>query len=181
MKQSSAKLLVFSAGGIPFYEIFRFPFTRSDWILPVWKGTEWKLGPFIKTREHGRFFSIKVYRDRLILSIDNNASREDRIITALETRYLSRWLGPMISASRPSFDPRRSDWKVITRPIPRKDTFEINSKTGRGRFHAGTSTITTPIRSLAMIRRGLITRAIRLKQNYTTTTWNTRTSRIGRW
>lgn len=85
MKQSSAKLLVFSAGGIPFYEIFRFPFTRSDWILPVWKGTEWKLGPFIKTREHGRFFSIKVYRDRLILSIDNNASREDRIITALET------------------------------------------------------------------------------------------------
>lgn len=86
-----------------------------------------------------------------------------------------------VSASRPSFDPRRSDWKVITRPIPRKDTFEINSKTGRGRFHADTSTITTPIRSLAMIRRGLITRAIRLKQNYTTTTWNTRTSRIGRW
>ena len=85
LKQSSAKLLVFSAGEYPFYEIFRFPFTRPDWILPVWKGTEWKLGPFIKTREHGRFFSIKVYRDRSILSIDNNASRGDRIITAPET------------------------------------------------------------------------------------------------
>lgn len=76
----------FPPGEYPFYEIFRFPFTRPDWILFAgWKGTEWKLGPFIKTREHGRFFSIKVYRDRSILSIDNNASRGDRIITAPET------------------------------------------------------------------------------------------------
>lgn len=42
-------------------------------------------------------------------------------------RYLSRWLG--LPRPRPSFDPRRSDWKVITRPIPRKDTFEIDFKT----------------------------------------------------
>lgn len=38
----------------------------------------------LKRANTGDSFPLR-FRDRLILSIDNNASREDRIITALET------------------------------------------------------------------------------------------------